>query len=149
MTNLITIHLCVFITYLHLFNISIPCRRTPTCFRHHLTVKIPQCRARPCLLICIWGVLCQKQVPRSVSSNYIPHIAGDVITYLWLWYLLFGTTFLKYKRSKLLKANETLAKYTTVASIVPTYIWDITARCSINREYPVKRALSAMRRHSG
>ena len=36
----------------------------------------------------IWGVLCQKQVPRAGTSNYIPQILWDVITCPCPWYLL-------------------------------------------------------------
>ena len=36
----------------------------------------------------IWGVLCQKQVSRAGTSNYIPQILWDVITCPCPWYLL-------------------------------------------------------------
>ena len=35
-----------------------------------------------------WGVLCQKQVSRAGTSNYIPQILWDVITCPCPWYLL-------------------------------------------------------------
>ena len=35
-----------------------------------------------------WGVLCQKQVSRAVTSNFIPQIPWDVITWPCPWYLL-------------------------------------------------------------
>ena len=43
----------------------------------------------------IWGVLCQKQVSRALTSNYIPHYLWDVITCPCPWYLhTFGSTLL-------------------------------------------------------
>ena len=36
----------------------------------------------------IWGPVCQKQVSRAGSSNYIPQILWDVITCPYPWYLL-------------------------------------------------------------
>ena len=37
-----------------------------------------------------WGVLCQKQVSRAGTSNYIPQILWDVVTCSCPWYLLLG-----------------------------------------------------------
>ena len=39
-------------------------------------------------VIMVSGVLCQKQVPRAGTSNYIPQILWDVITFPCPWYLL-------------------------------------------------------------
>ena len=40
------------------------------------------------LAIITWGVLCQKQVSRTGTSNYTPQILWDVITCPCPWYLL-------------------------------------------------------------
>ena len=39
-----------------------------------------------------WVVLCQKQISRSGTSNYIPQILWDVITFPYTWYLLLAYT---------------------------------------------------------
>ena len=41
-----------------------------------------------CMAIQIWGLVCQRQVSRAGTSNYIPQILWDVITCPCPWYLL-------------------------------------------------------------
>ena len=52
---------------------------------------------KPCALVLVlhmpvvakkWGVLCQEQVSKAGTSNYIPKYLGDVISCPWPWYLL-------------------------------------------------------------
>ena len=40
------------------------------------------------MLYVISGVLCQMQVSRTETNNYIPQFLWDVITCPWPWYLL-------------------------------------------------------------
>ena len=55
--------------------------------------KIKQNFPQICGICYIWGLLCQEQVSRAWTCNYIPQYLWDVIIYPCPWYLLLAQHF--------------------------------------------------------